>query len=363
MLGSNSNAVKVLQITEKNDDAIKFAIHLLGQELDALQPSIIMENEAVFFSLTDVNFSFRHNYFFDPELNLIAESHLWFKSSPIFRKRLPVHVKKLDGTVAYLSHLFVENYFHWMCQTLSLLRIYQQFCNLDDIDFFYVGDFVFSDNKVFKLSAFHQESLEKAGIPLSKIIQEPCTADRILCVIRNRPPHGQHLSVEDYGFVKGIFLRDSNPASVNHNSHKRIYIERGNVNRRKVVNEDQVIQLLTKYGFVPMGMGDKTVEEQAELVHQAEAIVAPHGAALTNLLFAQPGTKVIELFPYGYAVNYYYLMSHYAGAEYYYLQGKPQNCGDKPFEFDIHIDIQELDVMCRWAFLNVLEEEALMLER
>ena len=39
----------------------------------------------------------------------------------------------------------------------------------------------------------------------------------------------------------------------------------------------------------------ETVENQPQLFHDAEAIATAHGAALVNLIFCQPGTKVLEL--------------------------------------------------------------------
>jgi capsular polysaccharide biosynthesis protein len=49
-------------------------------------------------------------------------------------------------------------------------------------------------------------------------------------------------------------------------------------------------------GFEAYECEGKGVAEQARLFHSAEAIVAAHGAALTNLVFCKPGTTVLELF-------------------------------------------------------------------
>ena len=38
-----------------------------------------------------------------------------------------------------------------------------------------------------------------------------------------------------------------------------------------------------------------SVKDQATAFAHAEMIVAPHGGALTNLIFCRPGTKVVEL--------------------------------------------------------------------
>ena len=98
-------------------------------------------------------------------------------------------------------------------------------------------------------------------------------------------------------------------------------------------------------------MNDKTLQEEVNIFYKAEAIVAPHGSALVNLLFIQPGVKVLELIPYGYVNSFFYAMASYGEAEYFCLQGENtmQDNVDPQF-LDIYIDIQKLEEICQEAF-------------
>jgi capsular polysaccharide biosynthesis protein len=75
----------------------------------------------------------------------------------------------------------------------------------------------------------------------------------------------------------------------------RIYLSRSG--RRVVTNEDQVVALLSSYGFEFVHDRPRPVEEQIGLFRHASVIVAPHGAALANLTWSAPGTLLIELLP------------------------------------------------------------------
>ena len=46
-----------------------------------------------------------------------------------------------------------------------------------------------------------------------------------------------------------------------------------------------------------VALEDLEFRDQVALFRDAETVVAPHGGGLTNLVFCDPGTKVIELFP------------------------------------------------------------------
>lgn len=65
--------------------------------------------------------------------------------------------------------------------------------------------------------------------------------------------------------------------------------------------------ICSKQGDLSVTTEDLSLIEQIVLFHNAEIIVAPHGAGLVNLLFARPGTKVIELFQAHEDDTYWYL--------------------------------------------------------
>lgn len=48
-------------------------------------------------------------------------------------------------------------------------------------------------------------------------------------------------------------------------------------------------------GFLPVRFEDMDFHQQAEAIHNAEAIIAPHGAGLANLLFARDNLRILEL--------------------------------------------------------------------
>lgn len=78
---------------------------------------------------------------------------------------------------------------------------------------------------------------------------------------------------------------------------KRIYISRRGSQKRVLVNELDLETALAARGFTIVKPEALSVRDQIALFHQADLIVAPAGAALANVLFCRPGTKVIELQP------------------------------------------------------------------
>ena len=51
--------------------------------------------------------------------------------------------------------------------------------------------------------------------------------------------------------------------------------------------------MASEHGFEIVDLVGESLEAQIELFSQTSLIVAPTGAALTNMLFCPPGTKVI----------------------------------------------------------------------
>ena len=74
---------------------------------------------------------------------------------------------------------------------------------------------------------------------------------------------------------------------------RKIWISRKNSITRNVTNEDEVFMHLK--GWDILKLEDLTLEQQMKYFSEAEVVVGPHGAGFTNLLWCNPGTKVVEL--------------------------------------------------------------------
>ena len=104
---------------------------------------------------------------------------------------------------------------------------------------------------------------------------------------------------------------------------RRIYVTRGEVRHNRIVtNEPEVLELLARDGFDVVDPGTHSVAEQIRMFAEAECIVSPHGAALTNLLFASSGASVVEILAPNYVdVSYWKLADCVPGLTYRYLLG------------------------------------------
>jgi hypothetical protein len=195
---SNGKHIGLHKFVEQ--DEIKPALNLHGQELEGFH-SYVTTTETVVLDIASPGFSFRNNHFLDKELNVIGEvrkeEDYKFDLFPIYYHKLQ-RPAKLKGTVAYLSDPDPKNYYHWLCRTLPLLNIYQKFFDLQEIDFFYIGQFTLFD--------FHKESLIKAGIAMNKLTQDACIADRLVIAINNRSINfGDPINKEAYLYSRNLF--------------------------------------------------------------------------------------------------------------------------------------------------------------
>lgn len=77
--------------------------------------------------------------------------------------------------------------------------------------------------------------------------------------------------------------------------HRKLYLSRGQIGRRRIVNEDEVLEALAPLGFTSVRPETLSMQEQVKLFSQASHIVGSAGAAFTNMLFAPPGARVVLL--------------------------------------------------------------------
>ncbi len=225
-------------------------------------------------------------------------------------KLAPPHY--LPGRVAVLTAAKANIYFHWMTDLLPRLAILQAAgYDLDAIDHFVVNG---------RGAAFQRESLARMGIPPAKIVesqQYPHVQAQQLLVpsLPGEPGNPTDWSAD--------FLRRCLPESTSWPTpERRLYVSRRTAQYRRVHNEAAVEDLLRAHGFEVVLPERLSLQQQIETFRSARLIVAPHGAALTNLLFCQPGTRVLEFFAPTYVNACYYATCQLLALPYAYLIGE-----------------------------------------
>lgn len=116
----------------------------------------------------------------------------------------------------------------------------------------------------------------------------------------------------------------------------KVFISREDAEKRNIINRNKVVNLLHRHGYEQYILSELSFEQQAELFAQADKIVAPHGAGLTNIMFAKD-CEIIEIF--GSKIKpTFYLQSQVLNLEYTALLQKA--VGD-----NIHVDTDVLSTI------------------
>lgn len=86
-------------------------------------------------------------------------------------------------------------------------------------------------------------------------------------------------------------LSDHGHSTSSGNHSRKIYLARSGV--RSIRNSQSIEKMIRAKGFEIIRPEKLTFLEQVKIFKEAKIIVAPGGAALSNLIFCEPGTKVI----------------------------------------------------------------------
>jgi len=242
--------------------------------------------------------------------------------------RLPP-VCRVRGRVAVLNVVGGNLYFHWMFDLLPRFDLLRRAgVPLDSVDRFLVNGFA---------EPFQKETLARLGIPEARLLvpryETHLSADEL--VVPSLPGTSGNMLKSSCEFLRREFLPRSAGAT------GRIYVRRGDAAHRRVKNEDEVERFLAGKGFRGVTLTGMPVRDQAALFAGAEAVVACHGAGLTNMVFCAPRARVVEIFSPNYVNVCYYVLASRVGVDYHYLLGEGPV---PPGEFDPHAITEDVTV-------------------
>jgi len=216
----------------------------------------------------------------------------------VLKNGTPYIMRKLNGTI--LSLLTGgggnDNFFHWLFDVLPRIGIVEKKINLNEIDYFLCPN----------LNKWQLETLNLLGIKksqcLSSVKYRHIGSDQIIVtthpwqISKNVLKDIENLPIWISEWLKKKFL--------SHKSHKdlpkKFYIDRSDSksnlkNFRYIINENELKNFLKDKGFEFVRLSELSFREELKIFNNAETVVGLQGAGLTNLIWSNNKTKIIEL--------------------------------------------------------------------
>lgn len=199
-----------------------------------------------------------------------------------------------------------ENYFHWLLECLPKLTF------LNSLDVYKHAPILISRN----LHANLHAALRKINFPEREVIQldkgfgyqvkkliYPSPLSRIIDRYEGPPSFDRDIVFSKKWISKTVnLLKDS--LEQNLSPQRKLFLTRSS-GLRSLGNKELLETTLIRNGFEIVDVGRLNFEAQIALFSQASIVVAPTGAALTNIIFCQPGTKIIAFMSNHDTTNYY----------------------------------------------------------
>lgn len=203
-----------------------------------------------------------------------------------------------------------DNYYHWIIDGLARLRLLE--------------DSLTPSTRLYAPTRkhFHSQSLQYMGFAPARVISAKYATHIASPNVLAAASRTQNCSREDCDYLHQRFTR-----GLCGQSAERILLSRRKRGTRSLINEREILTRLRPLGFRRVLLENLSFADQVKLFYEAEFVVAPHGAGLTNLVFCQPGARVLEITTtfrlYGY--HCFYEIAHFRQLDYRALLGQPVN--------------------------------------
>lgn len=213
------------------------------------------------------------------------ERHHYLRDEEGVTLRTRGPVQAVSGRCLSLLNFSADNYYHWTVDGIGRLAA------ADDVT-------ILSCQRVLLPTLAHEFQIagfERTGLHRTHAVQT-VAPDETLQVEGLVVPWGIAAEHRPHPRLHEWFTRLQPLSGAGRRLFpRRFYIDRRGTPKRRLVNEDDVIAALTRMNFLSVQLESMPLEQQIGLFQNAEVIVAPHGAGLANLVYAQPGCKLIEL--------------------------------------------------------------------
>ena len=245
-------------------------------------------------------------------IDIMSPWHNFYEdwSRKIFLGNFTAALKKLsvDLMISKKYYLcvneFSDNYFHWFTEVLPKMVFIKKTIQ-NDVVFFVPHE----------LQAYQIDSLRICGLEIRNNKKEANIFYNISLVpncVYTGCFHPELLHATQK-LISAHFKNDNT-------KNGKIYVTRKNAKRRRILNEDEVCEILVRKGFQILDFDIINFKEQVQICSHTSVFISVHGAALTNMIYMKAGSKVIEFLPtQNFNDKCYFALSGIMKHFYYYL--------------------------------------------
>ena len=126
---------------------------------------------------------------------------------------------------------------------------------------------------------------------------------------------------------------------------RKVYLSRTKANRRRIINEPELVNLLSKFDFEIYFAEDLELSSLIRILSETKFLISNHGAGLSNILHLQPKQTILELKSDNDNYWMYFSLSRILDHKYYYLFDKGDSINYR--DSNIEVDINQLESLIK----------------
>lgn len=185
-----------------------------------------------------------------------------------------------EDTYLFFDNLS-SNYYHWFTESLPRLfaangKIENRTCILPH-----------------NLNDFQERSLSYLDLSKKSFIHENNLLKVKNMVFLPYVGTADEHNAEIIESIKNFYI--SKIVNSNIKPFRLLFLSREKAGYRKILNEKAIRQIMETHKFEVICAEDYSFEEQVNIFRGVEVLISPHGAGLTNMIFMNAHTTVVEL--------------------------------------------------------------------
>ena len=228
---------------------------------------------------------------------------------------MPDEIDYVDQPAVLIGNASV--YYFWMFYHVTRFWLIQMFQNRNEVKHFLNN----------QLNSYEQQTLELLQIDSTDFdyLNPHATKFRQLYL-----PAGIHRQTFTHPgaleWLRGQLLSTAS------RPQRRIFLSRRDATRRRLLNEEAIINRLKPHGFEVIVPTTLSVAEQIDVFSQAEIVVGAHGSGFANMVFAPPQAKLVEIHSPHWVASSFDRLTWIMGQQYAEIIGFTQGGLEEPMQ-------------------------------